>query len=338
MVDARVSLLDGWRGLSILFVLAAHLLPLGPKAWDLNSSSGLLGMALFFTLSGFLITGHFLRNGSVGDFLVRRVFRILPLAWVGIFVAVFWGVLPFDEMLPHLLFYSNWPPIYYGHATLHYWSLGVEMQFYAAIAVLYMVFRCRFFWPLLFICLFVTAFRIYHDVHAAMTTYFRVDEILAGSMLAFVYYGEGRWAKKARKLMQVAPLTLLAVALFFASHSAGEWLNYLRPYLAAALVGATIVRSQSPVHGLLSNRRLVYIASISFALYVIHPFLGATWLGEGDGIDKYIKRIPLFLILWVLAHISTFYFERKFINFGKYLSGKLNKTSAKRIEDGCRIL
>ncbi|MGB1648440.1 MAG: acyltransferase family protein [Cycloclasticus sp.] len=45
--------LDGWRGLSILFVLATHLLPMGPKVLRLNETSGPIGMALFFTLSGF---------------------------------------------------------------------------------------------------------------------------------------------------------------------------------------------------------------------------------------------------------------------------------------------
>ena len=37
----RFLSLDGWRGLSILFVLAGHLLPLGPKSWQMNSSVAL---------------------------------------------------------------------------------------------------------------------------------------------------------------------------------------------------------------------------------------------------------------------------------------------------------
>jgi peptidoglycan/LPS O-acetylase OafA/YrhL len=72
--------LDGWRGISILCVLAAHLLPLGPKAWQLNATAGPMGMALFFTLSGFLITHFLLNHAGVLDFLIRRFFRIVPLA------------------------------------------------------------------------------------------------------------------------------------------------------------------------------------------------------------------------------------------------------------------
>ena len=62
--------------------MAGHWLPLGPKAWELNGAVAASGMALFFTLSGFLITQLLLRDDRVGPFLIRRLFRILPLAWM----------------------------------------------------------------------------------------------------------------------------------------------------------------------------------------------------------------------------------------------------------------
>ncbi len=34
----RIPILDGWRALSILLVLAGHLLPLGPHRWGLNGA------------------------------------------------------------------------------------------------------------------------------------------------------------------------------------------------------------------------------------------------------------------------------------------------------------
>jgi hypothetical protein len=40
--------LDGWRGISIMLVLAAHLLPLGPSFLQLNFTSGVIGMSIFF--------------------------------------------------------------------------------------------------------------------------------------------------------------------------------------------------------------------------------------------------------------------------------------------------
>ena len=78
----RFQVLDGWRGISILLVLATHLLPLGPKIWRLNASTGNLGMSLFFALSGFLITKNLLEHGDIRAFFIRRIFRILPLAYL----------------------------------------------------------------------------------------------------------------------------------------------------------------------------------------------------------------------------------------------------------------
>ncbi|RZA12642.1 MAG: acyltransferase, partial [Proteobacteria bacterium] len=63
----RLEILDGWRGLSILFVMASHMLPLGPKVWELNVAAGSIGMSLFFTLSGFLITSTLQRNAASGS-------------------------------------------------------------------------------------------------------------------------------------------------------------------------------------------------------------------------------------------------------------------------------
>lgn len=64
----HVHVLDGWRGISILLVLAAHLLPLGPKIWHLNVAAGVAGMVLFFVLSGFPITSFLLKEKTIPDF------------------------------------------------------------------------------------------------------------------------------------------------------------------------------------------------------------------------------------------------------------------------------
>ena len=105
MSDAseRLQVLDGWRGISILLVLAAHLLPLGPKAWALNETAGPMGMALFFTLSGFLITRFLLKHASIPDFLIRRTFRIVPLAWLSMIVAFPLAGVAGSDYLPNFL-------------------------------------------------------------------------------------------------------------------------------------------------------------------------------------------------------------------------------------------
>ena len=90
--------LDGLRGVAVALVLFFH----GGFAW---MAGGYVGVSVFFTLSGFLITSLLIlehqRTGSVSwsGFVVRRAKRLLPasllclvaislLAWNGEFAAV----------------------------------------------------------------------------------------------------------------------------------------------------------------------------------------------------------------------------------------------------------
>src|SRR5947209_230475 len=88
-----VAGLDGIRALAVLCVIAYHL----GFSW---AAGGMLGVGVFFTLSGYLITdlllGHWRRHGELGlrTFWIRRARRLLPavfllLAAVTVYVALF---------------------------------------------------------------------------------------------------------------------------------------------------------------------------------------------------------------------------------------------------------
>lgn len=326
---SRLWVLDGWRGLSILLVLAAHFLPLGPKEWKLNMTAGPLGMTLFFTLSGFLITNFLLHHSSVTDFLIRRFFRILPLAWLGLLIGLPMASVQWDGYPANFLFFANLPPFWLSEVTGHYWSLCVEIQFYIGIALLFALFKTRGLLMLPILCVLVTIFRVINGAHVSIETYFRIDEILAGSILALVY-NEKLGMGLLRFIKSVNPYLLLGL-LLLACHPDSGAMNYLRPYLAAMLVGVTLLNDErhSPFADLLASKTLFYIASISFALYVIHPLLGHTWLGSGEGVEKYAKRPLLFAAVFLCAHLSTYYFEHRCIALGKKLSLRLQ--SGKKI-------
>src|SRR5579863_1674550 len=83
----RIPTLDGWRGIAILMVLAAHLQTsllrglYGGFRWlDLGQH----GVTLFFVLSGYLITTRLLSKPGIDlkAFYLRRFFRLMPCAWV----------------------------------------------------------------------------------------------------------------------------------------------------------------------------------------------------------------------------------------------------------------
>ena len=197
----RLEVLDGWRGISILCVLAAHLLPMGPKVLQLNSMFGLLGMALFFTLSGFLITSFLLKNPPVSDFLVRRFFRILPLAWLYLAIALTLAGASSETWLAHYFFYANLPPKHLVGLTDHIWSLCLEMQFYLGIALMFAMFGVRSLLALPVMALMFTLLRVTDGVYASSISYYRMDEILAGCTLALIFHQGGNlrllaWIKK----------------------------------------------------------------------------------------------------------------------------------------------
>lgn len=318
--EQRLAVLDGWRALSILFVLATHLLPLGPKAWQLNSTAGPLGMSLFFTLSGFLITQFLLKHQSVSDFLIRRFFRIIPLAWLYIGISLVISESGSASWLAHLFFYANWPPMALGITTSHFWSLCVEVQFYIAIALLVALLGRRGLLLIPFICIAFTMYRVSNEVYIAINTYFRVDEILAGSILALIY--SGKYGNLPSHVLKNINQMFVMVLLVISCHPDSGFMNYLRPYLAALLVGTTLYRS-NPLTRFLHAKVIVYIAATSYALYIIHPLLAHSWLGSGGVVEKYAKRPLLFLILFASAHVSTFYYEHKWISLGKRLSLRL---------------
>jgi peptidoglycan/LPS O-acetylase OafA/YrhL len=326
--SGHLSALDGWRGISILLVLAAHLLPLGPKALHLNHASGVLGMVLFFVLSGFLITTVLLKNMNIPEFLVRRVFRIIPLAWIYLAVALAVAGASGKVWFAHFLFYANLPPKHLVPVTDHMWSVCVEMQFYLGIGVLVWVLGRRGLFLLPVLCVAVTGLRIAYDVPLSTITYFRLDEILAGCTAALVYHGNlGHWL---RNRIAAVPQWLLLLLLCVSCLKQSDWVNYLRPYAGALLVTATLLSPKTRLVGALQSRLLVYVASISYALYVIHPIIAASWLGSGDIVEKYAKRPILFAVLFCIAHISTYYYERRWIALGKSLAGRLAARPGKK--------
>jgi peptidoglycan/LPS O-acetylase OafA/YrhL/lysophospholipase L1-like esterase len=139
--------LDGVRALAVAVVVAYHL----QLGW---AQGGLLGVAIFFTLSGYLITdillGQWDKRGSLrlADFWLGRARRLLPALIVMLIAVAIWMTAANSVQLSALrgnvvaaaLYVSNWWYIaehasYYSRfappAPLdHLWSLAVEEQFY----------------------------------------------------------------------------------------------------------------------------------------------------------------------------------------------------------------
>jgi peptidoglycan/LPS O-acetylase OafA/YrhL len=139
--------LDGLRAIAVLAVIAFHL----GFGW---APGGLLGVGIFFTLSGYLITDILLsqldRRGHIrlGKFWLARARRLLPALFAMLIVVVAWVTIfgpaqpqQFrDAVVASALYVSNWQLIlgdvsYFARfeppgPLNHLWSLAIEEQFY----------------------------------------------------------------------------------------------------------------------------------------------------------------------------------------------------------------
>jgi len=137
--DRRIAGLDVLRGISILLVLLHHGFPL------LLPGGGVVGVVMFFTLSGFLITrsllGEIAKKGRLDlpRFAWRRALRLLPPLWLMLagyaLITLLFDPLGERSSLPKTLFvsmtYTTDMPFNIGsHTVFHLWTLATEAQFY----------------------------------------------------------------------------------------------------------------------------------------------------------------------------------------------------------------
>lgn len=142
-----IPALDGLRTLAVVAVVLYHL----NLTW---AQGGLLGVTIFFVLSGYLITRLLLnevaKTGRIDlkSFWIRRIRRLFPAVVTVVVVTcalctIFNHVMLTKmrpDILPSLLFFNNWwqiaQNVSYFNALgdpsplTHFWSLAIEEQFY----------------------------------------------------------------------------------------------------------------------------------------------------------------------------------------------------------------
>jgi len=122
------------------------------------AGGGLIGVDIFFVLSGFLVSGllfHEFKNTgtiSLGRFLVRRGFKIYPAYWVMLLVTLLiqqcqGARFPPIELWSMALFFQNYLGSIWS-LNLHppwgpTWSLAVEEHFYLILAAMFAVLKAK---------------------------------------------------------------------------------------------------------------------------------------------------------------------------------------------------
>lgn len=334
--------LDSLRAIAVLLVIISHWFS---KAHFLNrfSDNGVLGVTLFFVLSGFLITGILLKSKQkleqgtpVGTafkiFYIRRSLRIFPVYYLLLFVLVLLNIAGMRESFWWHFFYGSnfyfWLEGAFAGQLSHLWSLAVEEQFYLV-------------WPA--VILFIPRRFLTHALVTGIVTgiVFRLliitdsnemgrilmpgslDSFCIGGLLAYGRAKDAGWYKQYLKgqtfFLALAFLLLIAVHLpVFRRLPLGVYLS-LYLFLISVAFGIVINRVaytvETPVlKQLLNNKLLLYIGKISYGVYLFHNFIpyfyGIEIPGLPAAISMYLIQGLRFLSLIGLASFSWFFVEK----------------------------
>ena len=321
------------RALAVLAVIFFHI----NKGWVPN---GFLGVDLFFLISGFVITNSLIKisgDDHTGNsifqkyltFYRRRIKRILPAALLVILLISF-AILLFENSLYKKIFILDGafaagisanirfliqqrnyldslnPP----SPFLHYWSLGVEEQFYLFYPfIFFIIIKSRKYFIYL-ITFFVIIFAVWQSHNSPLAYFYnplsRSWELLVGASIAFFMSD----VKRARKLVDMANmrlgkittyLCLLAVIFALFNHKNSTPYSFtweLTVIIPAAFILLSYQKS-------LKNRLLEYIGEISFVLYLVHWPIIIYYQGsfEHVGIFDYFIILILTFISAIFIHI-----------------------------------
>ena len=301
----RMPALDGIRAIAVIMVVVTHFGAASPRYYH-YFHPGLLGVDIFFVLSGFLITSilleEFEKTGSISlkNFFVRRFLRLMPAYWMCLlflhFVAPHFltGVEAQAAKSNRSLFYgliymTNWQSVageYLGVFS-HLWSLAVEEQFYFTWAplllLLFIVTKSRravVVVTLLLNVLLLNWLEIKIGNRSAniAATDCRLIALLIGALAGMVSF----WKIYPREFFKSKYIDLLGAAsaiaaVVLASQFSLDPLPSFRvlPWFAlsvAVFVVWSANRTRSVVHLLLTFPPLVWIGQVSYGLYLWHLF------------------------------------------------------------------
>lgn len=331
----RMKQLDSLRAIAMALVMVEHF---GGR--DLNQhipiGAGSVGVGLFFTLSGFLITGILLQSFDAGvdnkravwlDFYARRLLRLMPPYFAVITILVLLGIAPVVRTWPWDIAYLTNVNIARGAPDTVFWSLSVEEQFYLLWPPVIAFAPRRWLIPFILAMggtslLFKLSVQLAgYDTRAVTRLLFANLVLLgAGCMLAVVSYRGARancfdwYADGARGGFTIAAWGCLAAAVLSWAVFPKEG-GLVRYYTNDILVGTfyawLVLNAAIGFTGLLgaalNNPALQYVGRISYGLYLVHnwmPDIVTKYLGP---MPKY-QAAPIVLVATVVVCVLSWHF------------------------------
>jgi len=342
--------LDGLRGLAILLVVFYH-------NFDFINYSvfGWIGVDLFFVLSGYLITSILINTlnspNYSRNFFSKRVLRIFPLYYLCliIFLVIFPLLGLYREEMKFYLDHQWWFWFYLqnwllsvrfptaGNFLNHFWSLGVEEQFYLVWPFIILWLRkpkklMIFILSVLFLLLIFRSFLwMCHLPHFNYTTFYaftRIDGICIGCLIALLHKINYNFLRHKMAVV----VTILAI-LNFGFYFLTQYGDY--PYLAfvgfttfAGMFGLLLheaVTGDTKIITIIFTLPLLkFFGTISYGFYVFHwpvylmtqPGLSNFFLKNlnlSEEVSKFATSLSATIIAIVISTISYYTFEINFL-------------------------
>ena len=346
------EVLDGVRGIAVLMVIVTHFASLSTANYH-YFYAGLLGVDVFFVLSGFLITSILLQEFerthwiNLKRFYVRRFLRLMPAYWACLFLLHF--------VAPHLLsswearqagsnrtlffaliYATNWQEVFgdYIGVFTHLWSLAVEEQFYLIWAPLFLALLMKMknrvsiagTTLLLTILLFVSlemkiGLGTVSKEYLYGATDCRLIPLLLGALASMAFLWKKLPAKfvTSRWFDRLALMSFLAAVVLASRFSVPNISSYrVMPWFALALtiiILWMVTRSRSIVHSVLSFPPLLWIGRVSYGLYLWHHFFVAFVRDQAWPMS--MKLGVGIALSFVVTTLSYYLLERPFLKLKK---------------------
>ncbi|MFV5701777.1 acyltransferase family protein [Flavobacterium sp. XS2P12] len=336
--------LNGLRAIAASAVIISHI-GLHLDMFGLVKTGGYdlgsFGVTIFFTLSGFLITYLLLCEKQlkscidIKKFYIRRILRIWPLYFTYLFIVLLYihfkinsDVWYYIFVVPNVPFAMNAAVggVLYIPFIGHYWSLGVEEQFYA-------------FWPwfikkaknlkwflILFILIFFLLKITLSITHTLRTFqvflhYTRFGCLAIGGFGAYLFYEK----KDVFKFLNLPIFELSAWFVIILIALKKFHLFSILDHEIVSVVTFVIIYNQinNPKKIIsLENKIFDYLGKISFGMYIYNPLVIAI-------VARFLKKISynngtayiilvyciVFASVILISHISYNGFEIKFLKF-----------------------
>lgn len=311
--------IDSLRAIAILLVLISHWEP----TWFKTIDWGIVGVYIFFTISGYLITGILVDQQSCGGvnikrFYLNRSLRIWPIYFASLaFLYVFWRGFDRGTLLWHALFASN---ILFGITNkfgfpVHFWSLSVEQQFYLIWPFVVILLRRN----LRFVCyamlVIAPLFRWYFYVHlnniqlSAFSLVSNTDFLAAGALLA-IAEREG-YERLGQILSMIGIVSATALGMMLAS--SGLLRDTLIWVTGSSIAGLSVwsifwIGKNNLANLIMCNPITRYIGKISYGIYIYHLMIGYLIWGKYGSALTPIEYMALCFIATVLVAAASWHF------------------------------